>query len=307
MLVNAQTLTVTVSTNPTCGRHQLTSMAGSLKLDGSLLQNGLIAVEIKYPDGNILTLRTLNTGANPSSSLVDIKNVSCTDFDRNPVTNVVENSIAYYTVFVENKAATTQQVVYYINVYDNSNTPIGHASGSQQIQPNSIISATFPVEIPSWVADGRATVFASAYTTIPDANGVPYCPEKSSTFTINGQQGASPPTTLSGSGGNYNLSLRVPRNAPLGQYSIIISSTASGASAYTSGVFNVYQPADFFPTSAGDGIVNSADIAAFVNAYIKYYAGDAYDRRADMDNNGVVNSADIAIFVNAYITYYSWY
>jgi hypothetical protein len=241
------------------------------------------------------------------SNTVDIVNVTCTDLERNLVSNIPENTVAYYTVFIENKASTTQEVTYFINVYDNTNTPIGHSSGSQQIQPNSVVFATLPIEIPFWVADGRATVFASAYTTLPEANGIPYCPEKSSTFTINGQQGASPPSTPNGNQGTYSLLIRVPRNAPLGRYTTVVSSTASGAKAYTSGYFDVYQPADFSPSPNGDGVVNSADIAAFVNSYIKYYGGYSYDTRTDMDHNGVINSNDISLFVNAYIIYYSWY
>jgi hypothetical protein len=305
-MVSAATLTVTIPTNFACGRYQQTNITGLLKLDGSSVNNGLVAVQINKPDGNVLTLRTVNTGTNPTSPNVDIKNVSCTDFERNPVSNVAKGSQAYFTVFVENKASQLRHVVYNLDIYDNTNTPIGHSSGSQDLEPNSIIGATFPIEIQTWVSDGRATVFASAYTTLPEENGTPYCPEKSSVFTIANQQGASPPSTPTGSQGNYYLAIRVPKNAQLDRYTIYISSTYNSLSAYGSGYFDVFQPGDLSPLPSGDGVVNSADIAAFVNAYIRYYAGSPYDKRADMDQNDVMNSNDITSFVNAYIVYYSW-
>jgi hypothetical protein len=295
-----------VQTAQTCGRHQLTTINGALKIDDSSYSNGLVAIQIKRPDGDTMTLRTVNTGANPSNTIVDIKNVSSTDFNRNPVSNVATNSLAYFTVYIENKAATTQPVTYYINIYDNLNTPIAHTSGSQVMQPNSIISSTVSVEIPSWAANGRATVFASAFTTLPDANGVPYCPEKSSTFTVNGQQGVSPPTTPNGNQGSYSLELRIPRNSPLGQYTVIVSSASNGVNAFSSTNLEVYQLGDLYPSIDGDGVVNSDDIASFVNSYIKYYGGFSYDTRADMNHDGTMNSDDISAFVNAYIIYYSW-
>jgi ABC-type phosphate transport system substrate-binding protein len=53
-----------------------------------------------------------------------------------------------------------------------------------------------------------------------------------------------------------------------------------------------------------DNVVNSADIAYFVNAYIAYYQTGSLNPYCDFNGDKQVNSADIAGFVNNYIKYY---
>jgi hypothetical protein len=56
---------------------------------------------------------------------------------------------------------------------------------------------------------------------------------------------------------------------------------------------------------SANNVVNSADIAYFVNAYIAYYATGALNPYVDFNGDKQVNSADIAGFVNNYIKYYA--
>lgn len=54
-----------------------------------------------------------------------------------------------------------------------------------------------------------------------------------------------------------------------------------------------------------DGVVDSADTAYFVNAYIAYYASGLLNPYCDFNYDKQINSADIAAFVNNYIAYYA--
>jgi hypothetical protein len=238
--------------------------------------------------------------------VISVKNASCTDDSGVPVSNVTLGTMASFTVFIENKGAQAKNYTLFVNVYDNSNSPIGHSALATEIQPNTINFWIAQIEIPTWANTGNGTVFASAYTALPDLNGVPYCPEVSSTFTILGQQGGSAPSTPQGNQGNYNLTIRATKSLPLGTYNIFVSSTYNGINAYSSGYFDVFQPGDLAPAPNGDGSMNSADTAAFVTNYLKYYAGLSYDHHADMDGNGIMNSNDVTLYVNAYLTYSSW-
>jgi hypothetical protein len=302
LIANASTLTISLSVNPTFGRFQQTNITGVLNLDGYSLQNGLVALEIKQPNGVPLTVRTVNTGANPSSVTVDIVNVTCSDLSGNPVSDVTRGSLAYFTAYAHNNDNIDRSALIIMTIYDNSNSPIGYAATTITVPNRSNTFATLSVPIPSWAVDGRAAVFAAAYTNLPDAGGTPFCPEKSSTFTIGGLLGSSPPVTPTGNQGNYNLPITIPKNAPLGTYTIQARSSYGGVTAFADKSFNVNQPGDF----DGNGRVNSEDVAAFVDQYINYWAGRPFSDIADFDDNNKVDSNDVALFVTAYIVYWSW-
>lgn len=66
-------------------------------------------------------------------------------------------------------------------------------------------------------------------------------------------------------------------------------------------------PFDFPSDIDNNGVVNSADIAGFANAYIKYYSDGTVDLRADLRDYGKIDSADLAAFVNGYIKFFANY
>jgi hypothetical protein len=55
-----------------------------------------------------------------------------------------------------------------------------------------------------------------------------------------------------------------------------------------------------------DGIINYLDISAFMDAYIAYYSGQAWDDDADLNGDNKVNYLDISDFMYCYICYYQY-
>jgi len=76
-------------------------------------------------------------------------------------------------------------------VYDDCDVPIGQIilnttiPGGQFCSPK-IVSIVIPdfVHLPQWTYVGRGKVYVSAFTRLPEACGVPYCPEFSYTFAL---------------------------------------------------------------------------------------------------------------------------
>ena len=91
----------------------------------------------------------------------------------------------YFNLTAENIAFTHRVVTFTVVAYDECGVPIGCVVlHSFVIRPG--ISQVFmiSVQIPRWAFVGVAFVYANAYTDLPTAGGVPYCPEVSTAFTI---------------------------------------------------------------------------------------------------------------------------
>ena len=148
-----------------------------------------------------------------------------------------------------------------------------------------------------------ARVFIDLSSADIRSGGVPLCPEASSTFGIDNQQGTLPPATPAGNNGSYNLTITIPVNAIIGTYTTYASSLYNGLQASTSETTAVSQAGDF----NGDGIVNVNDVTIFVIAYNNYWSHQPYNQLSDMNNDGTINVNDITLFVLAYNQFWSWY
>jgi hypothetical protein len=91
----------------------------------------------------------------------------------------------YFNLTAENIAFTHRVVTFTVVAYDECGVPIG--CGVLQgfiIRPGASQIFVISVQIPRWAFVGVAFVYANAYTDLPTAGGVPYCPEVSTTFMI---------------------------------------------------------------------------------------------------------------------------
>ncbi len=298
--VNAATLNLTVTTSQsTYNRYDDVSITGQLQ-NGSPVTNGLVAIQVNPKDADVMVLRTVNTGTNPSyQAAPTITSVYSCDLNGNPVGNFARGTIAAFKVTVENYDVNDRQVLISINVFDNKNVPLYVLTGELTIQGRTAASLTMGSGIPTWASSGRATVFANVYSDLPSNGGIAYSPESSATFTIDGTQGNNPPATENGNNGNYHLTFKLPQVCPVGEYSIQTSSTYNGQNSTANTSFRVNQLGDF----NADGIVNFVDIVKFVDAYINYSGHKPYDHAADFDFDGDVDFTDIVSFVDIYIAY----
>ncbi|MCW3983828.1 MAG: hypothetical protein NWE96_07510 [Candidatus Bathyarchaeota archaeon] len=302
IVAHAATVTVSVQTNSAYNRLELATITGQLTSDGTPVIDGLVAVQITAPNSNILSMRTLNTGNNPSSQVATIQSVYLSDQEGNQIATVAKGNLAYFKVTIINNDLQARNIMVALTIYDNYNTPVGFASSSTLMQAKETGQIILSIPIQSYVATGMARVFAAAYSNKINMGGVPYSIESSSTFGIGTQQGTAPPSTQTGIQGNYTLQMKIPINAPTGTYTLHSGASVAGFFASASTEFNVNQAGDL----NSDGKIDITDITQFVIAYINYWNSAPYNNLADLDHNGIINANDITLFCYAYIQYWSW-
>jgi len=90
-----------------------------------------------------------------------------------------------FNLTAENIAFTHRVVTFTVVAYDECGVPIGCVVlRGFIIRPGASQIFMISVQIPRWAFVGVAFVYANAYTDLPTAGGVPYCPEVSTAFTI---------------------------------------------------------------------------------------------------------------------------
>jgi uncharacterized repeat protein (TIGR02543 family) len=115
--------------------------------------------------------------------LVEIVGVTPCDTVGNPKTNFASGALAYFKVVVNNTGLEPVNVLITVNIYDSMGTTIGVASFQGPIMPG-ITTIILGLPVPTTARLGEAKVYANAFTDWIHKGGVPYCPEKSATFTI---------------------------------------------------------------------------------------------------------------------------
>lgn len=301
---------------------------GNLTLDGILVTDGLVGLQIQNSQDNLVTIRTLSTGnPPPETPYVFIEYVAPTDQNGNPKFTVLRGTLAYFKISVVNLDIEPRDALMTINTYYGDNTPFGFAAIQTSISAGSNPTFVISIPIPADAVLGTATVYANAYTNWPKLAGTPYCTEVNATFQItDGTFGAgaisqttqNPLTTFqSNETANFNLTAKLPRKIPQGNYTAYVTSRYFGESVFNSTTFGVYilgdlgGPVYYVPTFfAFDGKVDGIDLALFIQCYKglappeAMYLGDlggpvnyvptffAYD--------GKVDGIDLALFIQCY-------
>jgi len=114
--------------------------------------------------------------------VVEVETVNATGMAKNIFTRGEQ---IYFNLTVKNIAFVSKTATFTIVIYDERSVPIGHATlHSWVIQSGSSQFFIVDSRIPKWAYLGIASVYANAYTNLPQLCGVPYCPEITSTFLI---------------------------------------------------------------------------------------------------------------------------
>jgi len=194
----------------------------SMTYKGDPLENKLVAFEVHDPTGYVWLFRSNSTDENgiaivsfriPSSPvfgtwnaiatgdiagqtfndtvtfkvgwIIEVTQVKTVDNYGNPKTSFTKDEHIYFNVTVQNIAFTSKEVTITIVVYDECEVPIG-----QVTLQNWVIGLgrteifIIDLQIPKWAYVGNGTVYANAYTRLPQEGGTPYCPETSTVFLI---------------------------------------------------------------------------------------------------------------------------
>jgi hypothetical protein len=277
---------------------RIVQIHGSLTKDGSPVNTGLVALQVRDPSQTFI-LRTLSTGNIPPIAwLVKIWDVFPSDSLGNPKDSFARGELAHFNITVKNIDIEPHTVLLTINIYDLNNAPLCYGVVDGLLVPNRTeLSEVLQVDIPAWAAIGNATAYANAYTDYPRLEGTPYCPEVSATFQITGGSQATTPTTKTqpatlDANGTYNLNFKLAPDATHGNYTVYVSTSYQGQTAFNSTTFKVKVLGDI----DGDVDVDSDDFFLFREAYV-----GEYNPEADLNNDGNIDSDDFFLFREAYV------
>jgi len=117
--------------------------------------------------------------------IVEITKVETVDIYGNAETSFAKGEHLHFNLTVQNIAFTTKTVTLTIVVYDECRVPIGLVTLQDWvIRPGKTEMFIIDLQIPKWAYIGVATIYANAYTDMPQDDGTPTCPEKSTNFLI---------------------------------------------------------------------------------------------------------------------------
>ena len=274
---------------------------GNLTSDGSPITDGLVGIEIRSPDSQLVTIRTVNTGTDPTTALyVAINAVFPCNENGDPQESFNRGTIAHFKVTVSNYDVELRHVLITINTYYLNNISFGLMAIEKTLPGKEVSRSIIPIPIPADAPVGNAIVYGNVYSDWPRLGGTPYSPEKSSTFQITSgsmsqattnTQNSKAETTLS-LDGNYNLTLQLTPKVKWGTYTIYVSSTCFAEEAFNSTIFRVKRLADL----DDDGDVDYWDLYLFRQVYIGEYNPDA-----DLDFDGDVDYWDLYLFRQEYV------
>lgn len=117
--------------------------------------------------------------------LIEITQVKTADTYGNPKNSFTKGEHVHFNITVKNIAFTSKIATFTLVVYDECDVPIGHVVlHDWSISPGTTEIFIADLQIPKWAYVGIGTVYANAYTDLPQLYGTPYCPEMSTTFMI---------------------------------------------------------------------------------------------------------------------------
>ncbi len=299
MLTSASTLTLVVSTDKvTYSAGDQVNIAGNLTLDGSLVQDALVALEIVNNYGSYL-FRTVPTGEilNPSWTL-EITNLYSCNLYGEPKSSFSRGSTPYVKIEWRNNSPFSQFVVVALYMQFSTGTPFYAFTPSRGETPgnnSSFLIAQLPT-IPTYAPAGVTTIYASLFTENPKDGGVPYCPERTATFTITGTSSITLPQPSASATSSFSITfILTKKDLILGNY-VVYATTFYQQFATDLTIFQVILLGDI----NGDLKVDMIDVGLCSKAYGSQPGDSNWDARADFNGDSRVDMKDIGIVCKAY-------
>jgi len=110
--------------------------------------------------------------------IIQITEVKTLNATRAPKTIFARGEHVCFNLTVKNIAFTSKTATFTIAIFDERDVPIGQTIlHGWDIPPGATRIFVIDLQIPKWAYIGVATVYANAYTDMPQFGGTPYCPE----------------------------------------------------------------------------------------------------------------------------------
>lgn len=271
---------------------------GNLTLNGSLVQDGLVALQVNNPSNSPVAIRTMPTGVLATPWTLEILEVIPCDGMGNPKDSFARGTLVHFRATVKNAGTISRDVTLVFNVYDANMITLGVvALGPIAIPPGTqdFNSVSFPILYTT--ALGEVTVFVNAYNRLPEVFGVPYCPEKSSIFMVTSGQTlgeattGSPTVYASYTEGTFNSIFKLPGfdGGELGVYDVYLTSSYMGERDLTYVTFEVELKSDL----NGDDTVDIYDVVIVAKAFGSRPGDPDWNSVADLNYDDVVDIYDV--------------
>ncbi|MEM3361453.1 MAG: hypothetical protein QXV85_09665 [Candidatus Bathyarchaeia archaeon] len=167
------------------------NITGSLRGNGYLIPDSLIALQIKDASNHTRALRILPTSSLYITCPVEVMSLySCNQYGE-PKNVFQIGEMAYFNVVIKNNEQNQLQAVVYVNPYDSSNASIGLATLETTLSPGTA-SMIMGIPIEFVATSGYAIVYAGVLTDYPEKGGTPLSTEGKASFSITGSSGGTP-------------------------------------------------------------------------------------------------------------------
>jgi len=278
-------------------------VTGNLTLNNIPISDGLIALQINTPIAGFI-YRTLLTGTVPTwTHYIDIVDAYIGDASGNHLTNVKRGATIWIWIWYKNNLAIPVYTAIAFTIYSSSNIPLfGFDLGTNPVPPGGPWLSAYSWQVPSGADLGTAAIYASAFSDSPQNHGVPYCPEKSSTFNIissktSTMQHSSETVQVAYENGTYSSSFYIPPNGgTLGNYTAYVASYYQGVQVSASTKFEVKLLGDIYR----DGKVDISDLVKILLAIPSLPGYPNWNPEADLNDppDNKVDVSDLTILIN---------
>lgn len=264
------------------------SITGNVTLDGTPVDDALVAIEIETPNGFTYVIRTVPTGENASGGYwkVIILDLYACGSTGDPKDIFNKGSFMYINLTIENVDFVPHHVIAAIYIQCSDNTPlIAYYPFEGDVQAHQKMSSIFSLPLPSDAPSGEAIIFANLYSDKPKDGGTAYCLEETATFYIESTTPGAPQQPQ-----YFNMVFKLPRtDVKLGDYIIYARSRYLTSLATKIISFNVVLLGDLFE----DGKIDMRDIGAMASLYGTEEGDPDWNPDADIVEDGVINMRDI--------------
>ncbi|MEM2522839.1 MAG: hypothetical protein QXW82_06800 [Candidatus Bathyarchaeia archaeon] len=270
---------------------------GNVTYSGNLVNEGLVAIQVRNPNSNMIITRTVPAQRVPSTSWeIEIISFYPCDMNGKPKDTFGKPGTVYFNVTVKNNVYYSREILITITVCDFDYTTIGIAALQTTIPARGAVSYLTDIYIDPWVSTGTGIAYASVWSNWLHMLGIPYCPEKTTNFNIGKAITPSPiPTTNISS---YHAAFRLNPLEPIGDYEIRVCAFHAGLTAIGAGGFTM--PFQLLGDVIYDRHIDILDVVTVTAAYDSESGSPYWNPQADVELNGKIDICDVTKVTSQY-------
>lgn len=274
---------------------------GNLALNDLPVPDGLVSLQVNTRIGALI-YRTFNTGTTYNwTRPIEITDAYIGNDIGTPLASAKRGSTVWIWIWYKNNLETPVHTAIAFTIYTLSKIPLfAFVPQTYDVSPDGPWFTAYQWQVPANAELGTATIYASAFSDFPANEGVPYCPEKSSTFTIQSAtssttQQSSQPIHVAYESGTFNTSFYISsKGGRLGNYTIYVNSFYLGVQGSSSKRFEVMLLGDIFT----DGVVDVSDLVLMVTAVPSTPDSPNWNPKAELTGDGIVDVSDQVVLIN---------